>query len=60
MPEWHPISSAPKDGTRIRVRRDMDERDGEWWGSHWRTWPWGWHFTPTHWQPLPAPPLQEP
>lgn len=58
---WLPISSAPKDGTRIiladcawietgfwntQLSQWMDDAKQGWCNANW----------PTHWQPLPAPP----
>lgn len=72
MSAWQPISTAPKDGTRILLGRftgdKQDAFDGfievDWYRTkaakrgfigfgnfNARHWP------PTHWQPLPSPPL---
>ncbi len=59
--DWQPIATAPKDETQILIWWEGDEfmNIGYWEdGKHG-----GWHSTegerfesPTHWQPLPAPP----
>ena len=61
LPEWRPISEAPKDGTRVllwrRAIRDQPTpimADGFWCETCW-VWPYL-LSEPTHWQPLPAPP----
>lgn len=60
---WRPIETAPKDGTDVLL-----------WAPHWKAAATGWTFggdpwqgcrkdtvtkPPTHWQPLPSPPLAE-
>lgn len=43
MSEWQDISTAPKDGRVILVRRDNGcawEHYVVWWGSHKKTYPW--------------------
>ena len=61
MDDWKPIETAPKDGTRIRVKRDDIEETVEWFASL-NDWlverdPDGVHhellsWQPTHWMPL--------
>lgn len=62
QPQWMPIETAPRDGTRVLVyieggglywriiARTLDESGG------WYTDPGKHHVQPTHWQPIPAPP----
>jgi hypothetical protein len=65
--EWQPIETAPKGGTLILVgsARDgytteaqFDTEREEWWevNTHW-TDATGDPLYPTHWMPLPAPPV---
>jgi len=59
LPEgWRPIESAPKDGTRVIAVQDGLEPEIQYWhvrvgwvndGDHYRD--------PTHWKPLPPPPV---
>jgi hypothetical protein len=62
MDEWKPIETAPKDGSRIRVKRDDMEETVEWleWVNDWliERDPKGVHhkllsWQPTHWARLP-------
>jgi hypothetical protein len=57
--EWHPIETAPKDGTRIRlyVKLESGEKitwEGKWAGEAFT----GYWPNPTHWQPLSEPPKE--
>ena len=69
--DWQPIETAPKDGTEILIASDCFVEAAYWEGKD-SLYPWvtldGQHVTngrqegiygPTHWQPLPAPPLPE-
>lgn len=67
MTTWHPISTAPRDGTRVMLfwpdgtseqgfYLDNSNTPTPWQGwrpESGRPWPKG---QPTHWQPLPTPP----
>ena len=65
MMEWKPIETAPKDGTEIllcaKVTRDIGLC--YWREDHVMTgWTWGLGKSfggPSHWMPLPAPPLPD-
>lgn len=63
---WRPIETAPKDGTAVDLwgsgRRATDVAWGlirDWMGKEREGWQHGMpdDFEPTHWQPLPNPPL---
>ena len=57
---WMPIETAPKDRTRIMIRKTTGHicvaffDDGEWYGDDWYCVHHDEYIT--HWQPLPAPP----
>lgn len=52
---WQDISSAPKDGTKIRLKDENEKEIVGFWSKHWKIWGDGIReFWPTHW--LPAPP----
>ena len=72
MPEWHPIETAPKDGTEIIAFRPGKPKHIE--GMQWVAYDpldgvgdgaWHWSYDgdaptanpPTHWMPLPAAPI---
>lgn len=64
---WQPIETAPKDGTQVLLWRDetivgrwqIDDRRPYWTGGdiYWRGVRWCRDHNPTHWQPLPEPPV---
>lgn len=62
MSEWHPIETAPKDGSRFLAyeRRDVSHYPCWWCNdfSIWEGWQDDWDSEPepTHWMPLPEPP----
>lgn len=59
MTEWQPIETAPKDGRDIL---GFAPKSGcvvvEWGGDRWRNYDYQ-PIDPTHWQPLPQPPVQQ-
>jgi len=59
---WQPIETAPKDGARVLVWVDCAtiEASFDHVASEWIAGSWGLGFgnSPTHWHPLPAPPLK--
>lgn len=62
VPGWRPIESAPKDGTEVLVLiREKVIRLGWYFRPSSRTEGWcdesGKSIRPTHWMPLPAPPV---
>jgi hypothetical protein len=65
-PSWHPIESAPRDGTFVEIafrfqQESQVEHKAKWEDNHWITDD-DFHFynvKPTHWRPLPLP-AQEP
>jgi hypothetical protein len=67
---WRDIASAPKDGKTWVLLGDFKEaepeehsvgtatfRDGVWTDGFVPRWYWSGGFAPTHWQPIPDPPL---
>ena len=65
VPQWLPIETAPKDGTRFLAyeKRDISHYPC-WWNSDFQGWS-GWQDDwdsepkPTHWMPLPTPHLPQ-
>jgi len=67
---WQPIETAPKDGTEILAYYGQEGRgqililawDENWWGPGNGDWVLNGekdYATPTHWMPLPAPPIED-
>lgn len=65
MSEWHPIETAPRDGTHILLWAPAWDAPSTGWtyaNDLWQDCPKGHHLpgrTPTHWMPLPFPPQAE-
>jgi hypothetical protein len=59
--DWQDIATAPKDGTQVlllsggRIGNGCWNPGGAFFGAHWMTT--GDIFGPSHWMPLPAPPV---
>jgi hypothetical protein len=63
MSNWQPISTAPRDGTRILLATTYPKARhkiivGSWFAkwNEWQSVPGNWPFRPTCWQPLPEGP----
>jgi hypothetical protein len=60
MSEWMPIETAPRDGTRVLLHYSPKRltKIGYWdaGSGYWSAGQWFHEASPTHWQPLPAPP----
>lgn len=64
-PAWQPIETAPKDGTAFLAWRGIERGPFQcWWNDDGREAYWMDYAdtepNPTHWQPLPAPPVPRP
>lgn len=70
MSDWRTIETAPKDGTAVAIWCPM-QADRHHAGmsaariaffsvSGWLSLPGWWRSTPTHWMPLPDPPVAAP
>lgn len=73
MSEWQPITTAPRDGTNILLAHGNDITSGKWArpngfnplvtmlagdeGGYWCHTGSAFPFKPTHWMPLPSPPV---
>jgi hypothetical protein len=56
--EWQPIETAPTDGTEVYGWCEASGHDiVEFWGHGWRVVAYGYDRRPTHWKPIPAPPI---
>ena len=65
--DWQPIETAPKDGTYVILMRLDNELACEVCGGSWNLFPKqgeeglhgfnAWLDNPTHWMPLPSPPI---
>jgi len=68
LSEWHPIETAPKDGSSILGYGNFNKMTSILWDDHPGDAGWGYSeqglyygrldFKPTHWMPLPEPPRQ--
>ena len=68
MSEWRPISTAPKDGTKIIAYLEAENHCDEVWKIQWleeEEGQAGWYdnyggdFSPIYWMPLPDPPKKK-
>lgn len=59
MSEWQPIETAPKDETRVLLGRAgvPSLHTAFWRGGVWHCGNLSYFNNPTHWMPLPAPPV---
>ena len=67
MSEWQPIETAPKGGELVLLsdvgwphatrRGGAPVKVGGWWDERWNIF--GASWKPTHWMPLPEPPLAQ-
>lgn len=63
--DWQPIETAPKDGSLILIYAKRGQAIGFWddcWKIdlefvEWEGAAWGTIYNPTHWMPLPEPPV---
>lgn len=60
---WMPIETAPKDGTDFLALCSYQRKHHQMVGCFapkgtFVSWPGRWDYRPTHWQPLPKPPVQ--
>lgn len=57
--EWQPIETAPKDGTEI-LTTSLDKYPDDIFCDRWyaKENRWSYDAKPTHWMPLPKPPIQ--
>lgn len=59
---WQPIETAPKDGTKVLVYTEYGRTFvAAWWEDYddWRYHYEGYVTKPTHWMPLPEPPITD-
>lgn len=56
---WQPIESAPKDGTRVLLSKLGAMHTAFYRNGGWECGNLHYFNSPTHWMPLPAPPVQE-
>ena len=58
--EWQPIETAPRDGTELLLYQQEAGIQVSWWGHDPDNQDTGWVGSvpePTHWMPLPEPPI---
>lgn len=57
VPVWRPVSEMPKDGTLVIITNGEYSVPGFYWKGVWLDYDEDSISPPTHWQPLPAPPM---